>query len=470
MRRAAIAWIALAVVASALAAFAVSRWVWAVALAGPVLYGEGAVAHAALLAPDGLEYTAGAALGDAGGLRPIFTAANYPPLYFRIAALADPFVSGRVASVVSVALVAGAIAWRARAGGAAVALAMAAAWLATVPVTVWGAAVKPDLVALALTVGGVLALDGPRKNAVLAGLLLALAAWAKPTALVPAVALAWWASPPSRLRFAAGGLLGVVAGLVALRPPIAMGSGVLLHVVGWNTLPWSAEQLGLLALVGLGTVSVTVVAAFVTGRRGDPALAYLLGALGIVGLGGREGSTINYLLDLSAASALVVAAVAPRLRQRATYPLALALQLALAVVLFDPLGVVPGHTPSTFRWGDPSRIAAVRALPAGPALVEDSGLLLAAGREPIVDDLFLWSRLRAQERAGATSFLEGGRLLDAVEARAFASVVSEADLEHLDAAPAYERARWHADLVDAVLARYALDRIDGSLWIYGPRP
>lgn len=459
------AWLLLAIVAGAIGAAAAARWVWAVGLDGPVLYGEGAVAHAALLARQGLEYASGArAVEDDTALRPIFTAANYPPLYFHIAALADPFVAGRVASIASVAFVAAAIAWRARAGGALVAFALAAAWLATLPVVVWGAAVKPDLVALALTVAGVLALGGPRKNAPLAGLLLALAAWTKPTALAPAAVLLWWAGPSTRSRFAGGLLLGLVVGYVALRPPLAMGSGIGLHVIEWNALPWDAGQAALLAAAGLAAIGLPVLGAFLGTRSGDPARAYLIGAMGVVVLGGREGSTINYLLDLSAASALALAAVAPGLARRRLYPLALAAQLVVALAVFDPFGVLAFGRPSTGAWGDPARIAAVRALPAGPALVEDSGPLVAAGREPIVDDLFLWSRLRA--RGG--SFAEGDELIAAVNAQRFASVVSETDLGQIDQAPAYERARWHPDLVRAVLDRYTLEGRDGALWVYVP--
>src|SRR5207302_1049003 len=93
--RAAIPWWVLVLVSGAIAAAAVMRWIWAITLDGPVLYGEGAVAHAALLARQGTEYVAGARYGD---VSPIFTAANYPPLYFHIAGLGDPFIAGRIAA------------------------------------------------------------------------------------------------------------------------------------------------------------------------------------------------------------------------------------------------------------------------------------------------------------------------------------------------------------------------------------
>ena len=59
--------------------------------------------------------------------------------------------------------------------------------------------------------------------------------------------------------------------------------------------------------------------------------------------------------------------------------------------------------------------------------MEDSGLLVANGVEPVVDDLFLWSRL--YDRGG--SFAEGRALLDAVSVHRFQTIVSETDLAHL---------------------------------------
>ncbi|MBI2983347.1 MAG: hypothetical protein HYY42_04105 [Chloroflexi bacterium] len=462
-------WIALATIAGALAAIAVARWVWAVTVAGPVLYGEGAVAHAALLSRDGLEYTAGAALVDTA-LRPIFTAANYPPLYFRLAGLGDPFTVGRIASIVATLFVAGTIAWRARAAGVLVAFAIGAAWLATVPVVVWGAALKPDLVALALTVGGVLALAASPRRPVLAGILLAVAIWTKPTAARPAAALAVWClrqDGATLARYVAGGIAGIVASSVALMGPswpVVGGSAFVLHVIGWNALPWSAEQATLLALVAVATLGVLIAAPLLLRALRGPVAAYLAGAVAIVALGGREGATINYLLDLSAAAALAVAAHAPRPSATSLFPVALAGQLTIGLLSLDPLGLLPGR-PGTGAWADPSRIEVVRSLPDGPALVEDAGLLLAAGREPVVDDLFLWSRLYAARGA----FDEGPRLVDAVRDRRFTSVVSEVDLERIDRAPAYERARWHPDLVRAVLDGYVLDRRAGALWVYRPK-
>jgi hypothetical protein len=99
----------------------------------------------------------------------------------------------------------------------------------------------------------------------------------------------------------------------------------------------------------------------------------------------------------------------------------------------------------------------------GRYLVEDSGLLVRAGLKPVVDDLFLWSRL--VERGT----IDAAPIVNQIRAGRIDSVISEVDLEHLDAAPAYERQRWAPALVRAVLDRYRLDSRAGTLWIYVPR-
>jgi hypothetical protein len=112
------------------------------------------------------------------------------------------------------------------------------------------------------------------------------------------------------------------------------------------------------------------------------------------------------------------------------------------VVLLNPFGLVPGRGPGAGAWGDAGRIAQVAAIP-GVLFVEDSGLLVAVGREPLVDDVFLWSRNRAREVAGTLSFSEGALVLESVRAGRFDAVVAEVELARLDDIGGYERQRWH---------------------------
>lgn len=343
---------------------------------------------------------------------------------------------------------------------------IALAWIGSVPVLQWGAAVKPDLVALAFTVAAVMALDRSRPRHTLAGALVATAAMAKPTALLPAAAMFLFVArrdPLAALRAVGSGLAAATLVAVVTNGPDKL---VRVHVVDWNALPWRAELAAPLVLLALIALAVPIVTITVTRPTTTVVTAYAVGALGIVLLGGREGATINYLLDLSAAAALAVAGRAPLLAGGRAYPVAAFLQTIVVLLLFDPLGIGPGRIVSTGAWGDPSRIAAVREIP-GTLLVEDSGLLLANGREPVVDDLFLWSRNRAREAARQMSFLEGERVLGSVRAGVFDAVVSEVDLARVAVIGGFEAQRWHPDLVAAILERYTLGRHAMGLGGYG---
>ena len=441
-----VAWWVYAGSATALALVVVANWIWAITLRGPVLYGEGAVAHAAILARACAEYALPLFSLDTG---PIFTAANYPPLYFHLAGIGeDPFVTGRALSVIATSLVAVAIAWRARVAGPVVAWTIALAWLASVPVMQWGAAVKPDPVALAFTVGAVIVLARERPNHPLAGTLFAAAALAKPTALVPALVLFAYVArrdPIAALRGLGAGVVTAALVFLLTHPP---DDAMRLHVVDWNALPWRFELLTGLVVVALLVLAVPIGTAVATRAFGGVVGAYLAGAVGVLLLGGREGATINYFLDLSAALALIAAGLAPRLAARPAYPLAALGQLVLAAALLNPFPGAPSLLQPTGKWGSPERIAFVRDFVPGTVLAEDSGLIVATGRQPSVDDVFLWSRLYGTGR------IDGAQLLGAVRAGMFDAVVTEVDLERFDLSPGYERQRWHPDLVAAVLERY----------------
>lgn len=450
-------WILLAVTGP-LTLVAIVHWLSAIVLRAPILYGEGAVAHAAILARDHLEY---AALGTTGDL--IFVAANYPPLYFQLAGIGDPFISGRLLSLGATLFVAGAIGWTARAGGPLLALSLATAWLAAVPVTVWAPALKPDLVALALTVVAVLALMRRSGHPLVAGMAIGLAVCTKPTAGLPALALGVLLLSGDRGAAARYVAAAVATGVAVLLVTGSVGVATFEHVVSWNALPWRAEQAALLVIVALLVFGVTILRYAVGRRPFDAIAAYALAAGVIVILGGRDGATINYVLDLSVAASLGIATLTSGLRRSNVYPVAVAVQALIAVALFDPFGIMPVRAISSGAWAPADRVAVLRTTP-GVVLVEDSGLLMADDREPRVDDLFLWSRLT--ERG---SFPAGDRLLSVVGEGGFDAIVSEVDLARLAQAPLYERQRWYPALANAVLDRYQLERETGGLFVYRRR-
>lgn len=452
-----VVWAAYGAAALIVTAAALLAWGRALLLRGPVLYGEGAVAHAAILTRS-LE-----AYASTGGAT--FTAANYPPLFYVGAAIGDPFLTGRGLSIAATLFVAAIIAARARPAGRAISVVLAAGWLALVPVAIWGPALKPDQVALALTVGAVISVE--RRRVALAAVLLVLAILAKPTAIIVAIALLLWIARYDRPRLgrslvATGVALSAAA--VALLP---FGyADVWRHVVTWNALSWTAEQAALVLFVGVLILAAPVGGALAARGFRGPVAAYGCAALVVALLGGREGATINYLLDLAAAASLALASVAPAIARTPYYPAIALANLLVAVALLDPLGIVPGRTATTGAWGDPARVAAASAALAGDEVVlaEDSGLLVATGHQVTIDDLFLWSRLVAR---GA---IDPQPLLDQVRSARFTAVVSEVELARLADAPGYERARWDPALVQAVEVRYRLvARAAGGLFIYRPR-
>jgi len=274
---------------------------------------------------------------------------------------------------------------------------------------------------------------------------------------------------PAALRALASGVASAVVCALLTHAPDDL---VRVHVIDWNALPWRVDLAASLLFLALALFIVPVATIVLTRPSTTIVTAYAAGAFGIALLGGREGATINYLLDLAAALALALAGRAPLLATAPRYPIAALAQAAVVVLILNPFGVIPGRPVTTGAWGDPGRIAAVAAIP-GTLLVEDGGLLVANGRQPAIDDVFLWSRNRAREITGSFSFLEGGAVLDAVSASRFDAIVTEVDLASLDAVGGFERQRWHPDLVRAILARYALrqspDRHPGDLFVYAPK-
>ncbi|MGH2377513.1 MAG: hypothetical protein ACRDGT_03490 [Candidatus Limnocylindria bacterium] len=469
------AWLALRGTAGLLAVIAIIQWIDALTTGRPVLYGEGAVASAALLFRDGDPY------GDVPGR---FVAANYPPLYLWLASLGDPFHTGRAVTIASALAVSVLVWWRASGLDRVPRAALTLLWPALVPVAIWGAAVKPDMLAVALTFGGVAVLErsvragspawSGASGPLLGGALLALAVWAKPTALLPALAVLGLVAVSARPVFWRSAVGAAAVAALALGHAALLGAGdVWRHVVVWNALPWSAEQALLLAVLGAATLGILLAAASLAGAFRGIALAYLLGAGGVALLGGREGATVNYLLDLGAATVFGVSGVAARLGASAGFPLAGAAQLLLGFAVLAPFGIVPGRDGGTGAWGPAERMEVVRSLERDePHLVEDSGLLVANGITPVIDDVFLWSRLLSRGEIGPD--LGAGLAGSGI----YATVVSEFDLERYDEATAAQRARWHPLLVREVLARYELDPSVAEtvsrggrpvLWVYRPR-
>jgi hypothetical protein len=129
----------------------------------------------------------------------------------------------------------------------------------------------------------------------------------------------------------------------------------------------------------------------------------------------------------------------------------------LALTLAGPLAA-PGLADQA------ARVGVVAGLPREAAYyAEDSGLLIAAGLRPAVDDPYVWARLVALG-------IRADDVTPRVEARAFRAIVSDGPLEELASAPEFRRPRWPEPLVEAVLRQYRLDASVPGAYRYVPDP
>lgn len=444
-------WLPLAVLSVAIAVATIGGWIAAAASGLPLAYGEGGVIHAGQLLARGEDPYA----VD----HPGFVSANYPPLAYITVALGlpfGPFAGLRVVNILAAVGVAAAIAWRAR-GRRPVAIALAGSFIALFPVASWTPQARVDLIAVALVALGVASLDGPGRRGLAFGALAGLALLAKPTALLPVgavLAYLLWRDRPAAGR-AAAALLAVTAAGGGLMLARSGPAGLYQHLVVHNALGYDIRNPILLAALALLLVGAFAGLAW---RHADGiGRAYLAGAAGVVLLAGHEGATFNYLLDLAAASCLALAR-AP-LPSSAIAPALLTGQLlaTLALTAFGPLA------PPTLGQ-QAARVGVVAGLPPDALYyAEDSGLLIAAGLAPAVDDSYVWARLIAL----------GVRTDDVtprVEARAFRAIVSDGPLDQLESAPEFRQQRWPRPLADAVLRHYQLDASAPGAYRYVPRP
>jgi hypothetical protein len=443
-------WPIVAAIAAVAAAHTLSEWLAVAASGVPTGYGEGSVAHAGQILARG---------GDPYAPEPAgtFVSANYPPLAYVVEAVGaglGPFTALRLANVIACVAVALLVAWRARASPP-IALALGGSFLALFPVFAWGSGARVDPIAVACTAFGVVLASADPRRAALAGLLGALALAAKPTAAVPlgaVFAYLAWRERAVAVRFGIGLVVASIA-VVAVVLARFDAAGLWRHLVVYNAFPYDPRNPLLLAVLGIALMGTFVALAWSAGS--GRMRAYLLGSLGVVALGGHEGATVNYLFDLAAASCLALAPRAAQLPARIPALFAAQLAATLALVTVGPLA--PPALPTLA-----GRVDAARTLPSGPVYAEDSGVLVAVGREPVIDDPYVWARLVALG-------VRGDDVTTRVRGAEFVAIVSDVALDRLGDAPFFEQQRWPAALTGAVLERYRLDRHEGTLWIYVPR-
>ena len=437
-------------------------------------YGEGIVWQQLLLMLDGRAY------GGIDGFPAVVF--HYPPVFHGLAAALaavtgmDQLAAGRLLSMgatVSIALVGGALAFRAARADAAIAPSAACAGVAGLvvftfmPVMAWAPFMRVDMVAVAFSVLGVYcgvrSPDRPRLVHA-AAVCFVLAVYTKQTSLAAPCAT-FLILGLVRPRLAAAGVCTALATAAALLAvlSIATDGGFLRHLVLYNINRFHAGQLWVIAPV-LAMNAVYAVAAAVVlfgwvrgvGRGAGPrawfgdlrrrvasserdrilavSSAYLVLTTAMLAGIGKSGSAVNYFIEwmcvwsvpigLSVRGAAVAAFGRAAAGVRGEEPMRRHAGARLtALVLLAVQAVALPNPTLWFFTPDPTRLEETRGLIARvaeartPVISDDMVLLIQAGK-PVVWEPAIFAELASTGRWDEAPFVS------MVEARAFAFFIT----------------------------------------------
>lgn len=383
---------------------------------------------------------------------------HYTPLFHALSGLLerlglDGLAAGRalsLASTAAMALLVGAIVRRAalddggerRAAGIAAAVA-GLTLLVAFPVKVWAPLMRVDMLAFALSLGGLwCGLIALRRQAFvhLAALLFVLAVFTKQT-MIAAPAAVFLVLLLHRPRTAFAGIATcVVLGSAALAAlAAATDGGFLRHVFLYNVNRIALDRLDWIASIALGHVLLIAAAAiglatrapairrFLADRRQAPAadvgaamlVAYLVLTTASNALVLKSGSGVNYFIEWIAVLAIFAGLAVHRALAndgsassvRHVAVIALAAQAALLPAMPYSAAMFESRKPGLDRLA-----AEVRSAP-GPVISDDMVLLLRAGR-PVLWEPAIFAEL------GATGAWDERPLVTMIEQRRFALFIT----------------------------------------------
>ena len=459
--------------------FVLWNWYRALSFPYPLDYGEGPLlAHAVRLAHGDPVYVV-------PGAAPPWTVVNYPPVYPLLNAvgsmLAGPaFWYGRLLSMlgaVAAATFAGLIV--AQLTRDRVAALVTALLMPAVPyLGYWAALARVDALALAFSLAGLwCVVRQPASNRwlIAAVVLLTAAAYTRQTYLLVApVAAFCWLWPDGRRRalgFAAA-LAGIVV-ILGLALNLATHGGFWFNVVTANVNAYDWELLlayvhdiaGTIPLLIILLIACVVVAVRHRQESARLLLPYTLGALVVTLTAGKEGSSVNYLLELGTALSLAAGFLLATARH---FPRARLAVLGVLLVQTVHLAAFPhgfyGYLNSTIgHRAESARISAVVAESDDPILAdEDMGFLPLNGR-PITLQPFEFSQL---DRAGVW---DQAPLLTALEQHRLPLIIIYVNKQD----PPVQEQRWTPEMLAAIRANYrvteSIDRAHGQTLIYQPK-
>jgi hypothetical protein len=346
----------------------------------------------------------------------------------------------------------------------------------------WGTLERVDALALGLTLVGLALFTMRRVSA--AAVFFVLAFFTKQTFVVAplAAAIALWPCRVSLVRFTAIVACGVLGGVVLAQ--WLTDGWFWWHVVTANANPldlmtFSVLMGSFLQFNGLPVLAALVSLALPTGPGERVWRWYFVGCLLTLPLVAKLGASSNYWVELTAATAALLALASHRLT---ALPMA---RLAAPVVIAGALLVaLPGYqataTDLVFSFADrlqppsprylslvgdagatPMRVDAsfvdYVAQEPGDLLTDNSGLAVAAGK-PIEFEFQIFQLLRGDAHWSEQP------VLDAIAAHRFALVVLLHPLEG-----PIDNTRWSPALQAALLDAYEPAGDEAGFWLYRPR-
>jgi len=416
--------------------------------------------------------------------RPPYVISNYPPLYVLLQA---PFVGlfgpellyGRAislaATVAASALIA--LVLHALTGDRIASLAGGLAFLGVPFVLQWSSYGRVDMLGLAFSLAGVLAVvrsgRGGRWSIVLAALLLVAAIYTRQTfALAAPLAAFVWLLAARRRRDAL--VLAAIVGGTGLALLVALtaltGGGFFFHTVSSNlneydwglTAFYVAQVRGVLPLLLLGGAAFVLV-----GLRDRPAswwfvVPYLAGGTVTVLLAGKIGSDVNYLLELSAALCLAAGALLARFGARPGWRCVLLLALALQTVLMvqaSQASYAAFQQIAISQRSEVERLREVVAASEGPVLADEHMGLVPLEGERIYLQPFEFSQLARDGR------WDQRPLVEEIRAGEFDAIL----IWEPPGLPAVVEERWTGEMLRAVEASYEPAETHAFTTVYRPK-
>ena len=328
----------------------------------------------------------------------------YMPLYVWVCAAvawltAPTFLVGRSVSLVLTLVCGGLIYALARREGASRPWSAVGAglFLTSIPVVAWGAYMRVDMMGLAFSLGGLLALSAGA-SPLWAGLLFSLAILSKQSMLAALFGASLFLA--ARRRWRDLGLLLLATSLpvaaVCAWQMVATEGWFLFHTVKANgvrySVSWASRYLGE-GLVPHTALAVLALAGWwAAGCPGSPRrpsllTGYLIGACGAALMVGKVGAVVNYFLDYVAALSILAAIGISRVVGEGE-PRSLYREAFVAAALLIHLGAVT-RMPDIAEYVETlpamRRVTSLLAESRGPVLSDDPSVVAGAGQRLVLE-------------------------------------------------------------------------------------